>query len=399
MTKVILTEKEGTAHLFTFFLTDDKVTQFQVENRDEIAILGNIYVGKVHNIVASIGAAFVQISKDCNCYLPLEDCQNPIFVKKPNMNSPLQQGDELLVQVSKEALKTKDYSVTTKLQLTGKYCVLTSQDLKIGVSTKLPKDKKFQLRTLVEAYRRTEYGYIIRTNANEANETDIFNEIQQLHEEMDNIIKYAPHQTSFTCIKKQKPKWLRRLSDLDFSKIESVITDSQTIFEEITEEASIKFQTKEQFQLYLDNYSLWKLHSLDKVVTNALKKKVWLSCGGYLVIEHTEALWVIDVNSGKSILGKNKEANVLKVNLEAASEIARQLVNRNISGICIIDFINMEEEASRKKLTQEFKSSLRFDPAGAKFIDFTALHLVELTRTKKDHPLYEILDKDYELFS
>ena len=399
MAKVILTEKEGTSHLFTFFLKDDKVTGFQVENIEDISILGNIYVGKVQNIVESIGAAFVQISKDCNCYLSLDDCQKPIWVKKPNKNKPLQQGDELLVQISKEALKSKEYSVTTKLQLTGKYCVLTSQDLKIGVSTKLSKDKKYQLRTLVEEYRRPEYGYIIRTNASEATENLIFTEIHQLHEEMDKLIKYAPHQTSFSCVKEQKPKWIRRLSDLDFSQLESVITDSPKIFDEISKESSIVFQTKEQLQLYSDNYSLWKLHSLDKVVANALKKKVWLSCGGYLIIEHTEALWVIDVNSGKSIMGKDKEANVLKVNLEAANEIACQLVNRNISGICIIDFINMENEDSRKKLVQELKAAIRFDPVGAKFIDFTALHLVELTRTKKNHPLYELLDKDYDLFT
>lgn len=398
MGKVILTKKEGTSHLFTFFLTDEKVTRFQVENIDEASILGHIYVGKVQNIVASIGAAFVQISNQCNCYLPLDDCQHPIYVKKTNKNAPLQQGDELLVQVSKEALKSKEYSVTTKLQLTGKYCVLTSQDFKIGVSTKLPKDKKKRLRSLVEEYRRSEYGYIIRTSASEASPSTLYDEIQLLHEEMDHLIKYAPHQTCFTCVKKQKPTWLRRLSDLDFSQIESVITDSQQIFDEITNDKTINFQTKDQLQRYIDSYSLWKLHSLDKVVLHALKKKVWLPCGGYLVIEHTEALWVIDVNSGKSILGKNKETNVLKVNLEAVGEIARQLINRNITGICIIDFINMEDEESRKKLVQELKAAIRFDPCGAKFVDFTALHLVELTRTKKDHPLYELLDKDYDLF-
>ena len=398
MGKVILTKKEGTSHLFTFFLTDEKVTRFQVENIDEASILGHIYVGKVQNIVASIGAAFVQISNQCNCYLPLDDCPHPIYVKKTNKNAPLQQGDELLVQVSKEALKSKEYSVTTKLQLTGKYCVLTSQDFKIGVSTKLPKDKKKRLRSLVEEYRRSEYGYIIRTSASEASPSALYDEIQLLHEEMDHLIKYAPHQTCFTCVKKQKPTWLRRLSDLDSSQIESVITDSQQIFDEITNDKTINFQTKDQLQRYTDSYSLWKLHSLDKVVLHALKKKVWLPCGGYLVIEHTEALWVIDVNSGKSILGKNKEANVLKVNLEAVGEIARQLINRNITGICIIDFINMEDEESRKKLVQELKAAIRFDPCGAKFVDFTALHLVELTRTKKDHPLYELLDKDYDLF-
>lgn len=399
MNRIIITEKEGTPYLFTFSLTNDKVTRFQVENKEEVSILGNIYVGKVQNIVASIGAAFIQISKDCNCYLPLEDCQNPVYVKKANRNAPLQQGDELLVQLSKEAIKSKEYSVTTKLQLTGKYCVLTSQDLKIGVSTKLPKDKKAQLRSLVEAYRRPEYGYIVRTNASEASETMLFDEIQQLHEEMDNIINHAPHQISFACIKKQKPKWLRRLSDLDFSQIESLITDSQFVFDELSSSSFITLQTKDQLKFYSDSYSLWKLHSFDKVVALALKKKIWLPCGGYLVIEHTEALWVIDVNSGKSILGKDKEANVLKVNLEAAMEISGQLINRNISGICIIDFINMEEEESRKKLILELKTAIRFDPIGAKFIDFTALHLVELTRTKKDQPLYELLDKDYDLFS
>ena len=399
MNKIVITKKEDTSYLFTFFLVDDKVTRFQAEDIKEESILGNIYVGRVQNIVASIGAAFLQISSTCSGYLSLTDCKNPVYVKKQNKGSSLQQGDELLVQISREALKTKEYSLTTKLQLTGKYSILTSQDLKIGVSTKLDKDKKKKLRKFIETVRRPEYGYIIRTSASDATKETIAEEIQQLHDEMDHMILHAQHQSCFSCIKKQKAKWLRQLIEMDFSLVDVVLTDSNEIFQQISNEVEIDFEKKNQLELYSDSYSLWKLYSLDKAVTDALKKKVWLPCGGYLIIEHTEALWVIDVNSGKSILGKNKEANVLKVNMEAATEIARQLINRNITGICIIDFINMKSQESRQELVKELKDAIRFDPSHAKFIDFTALHLVELTRTKKDNPLYELLDKDYELFS
>lgn len=397
MIKTILTRHPSLPHVFHFRMEDGILQEIQIYNPLEETILGNIYVGRVQNVVKSIGAAFVLLDAERTGYLPLEDCVNPIYIKKGSSHL-IQQGDELLVQVTREAISTKEYSVSTNIKLTGRSCIITSQDLKIGVSSKLSKTIRFNLRQWMSEHRRKEYGYILRTSAAAIAREDLLLEIHSLEQEMDNLIQYAPYKTVYTCVKKQPANWLSSILLSGTDKIGQVITDQSDLYHQL----NLCFQNEKSNSLDLilstDHYSLWNLYSFEKELQQALRKKVWLPCGGYLIIEHTEAMWVIDVNSGKSIQGKQKEKNALKVNLEAAKEITRQMILRNISGICMIDFINMKDDESLRLLISTIQKLLAKDPVGASFIDLTPLHIMEITRTKKDRPLWEILDKDISFF-
>ena len=397
MNKTILTRHPSLPYLFQFRMEDDVVEELHAYPETEESILGNIYVGKVQNVVKSIGAAFVFIDSERVGFLPLEDCIHPIYVKKGSSPS-IQQGDELLIQITREANATKEYSVSTNLLLSGRFCILTSQDRKIGVSSKLSKTVRASLREWMNEHRKKEYGYILRT-CSATIEPDIrLEEIQKLESEMDQLIQLAPYKTPFTCVRKQAPTWIRSIINQSPEITGTIITDQTDIHDELQSYLTALSLTSYEQSLYTDNYSLWNLYSFEKIIKQALKNKVWLPCGGYLIIEKTEAMWVIDVNSGKSIQGKQKEKNALKVNLEAAKEIAHQMILRNMSGICMIDFINMTETESMNQLVSTVQNLLSTDPVGASFIDLTKLQIMEVTRTKKERPLYEILEKDIAFF-
>lgn len=397
MNKTILTRHPSLPYLFHFRVEEDIVEELHVYPEAADSILGNIFVGKVQNVVKSIGAAFVLIDSERMGYLPLDDCIHPIYVKKGSSPS-IQQGDELLIQITREAIATKEYSVSTNLQLSGKFCILTSQDRKIGVSSKLSKTVRATLREWMNEHRKSEYGYILRTCSATVEPNIRLEEIHTLEEEMDQLIQLAPYKTPFTCVKQQPAIWIRSILNSNPEITGPILTDQTDLHEQLHSYLRQSSTNSFEQSLYTDSYSLWNLYSFEKVVRQALKKKVWLSCGGYLIIEKTEAMWVIDVNSGKSIQGKQKEKNALKVNLEAAKEIAHQMILRNMSGICMIDFINMTETESMNQLVSTVQKLLSTDPVGASFIDLTKLQIMEVTRTKKERPLYEILEKDIAFF-
>lgn len=397
MNKTILTRHPSLPYLFHFRIGDSRLEELHVYPEEADSILGNIYVGKVQNVVKSIGAAFVLIDSDRVGYLPLDDCVHPIYVKKGSSTN-IQQGDELLIQVTREAIATKEYSVSTNLQLSGNFCILTSQDRKIGISSKLSKTVRANLREWMNEHRKNDYGYILRTNAANVDPDIRLEEIHTLEKELDQLIQLAPYKTPFTCVKKQPAIWIRAILNSNPEITGTIITDQQDLYEMLDQSLHDEFRTSLDLNLYTDDYSLWNLYSLEKEIKQALRKKVWLSCGGYLIIEKTEAMWVIDVNSGKSIQGKQKEQNALKVNLEAAVEIAHQMILRNMSGICMIDFINMKEESSMNQLISTIQKLLSKDPVGATFIDLTKLQIMEVTRMKKERPLCEILEKDIVFF-
>ena len=397
MNKTILTRHPSLSYLFHFRIEGDRVEELHVYPESEESILGNIYVGKVQNVVKSIGAAFVLLDSDRVGYLPLDDCIHPVYVKKGNSSS-IQQGDELLIQITREAIATKEYSVSTNLQLSGNFCILTSQDKKVGVSSKLSKTVRANLREWMNEHRKNDYGYILRTNAATVEPDIRLSEIHALEEEMDQLIQLAPYKTPFTCVKKQPAIWIRSILNSNPEISGTIITDQNDLYEMLHQNLQQECLNRFELNLYTDHYSLWNLYSFEKEIKQALRKKVWLSCGGYLIIEKTEAMWVIDVNSGKSIQGKQKENNALKVNLEAAIEIAHQMILRNMSGICMIDFINMNDSNSMNQLISTIQKLLAKDPVGASYIDLTKLQIMEITRTKKERPLCEILEKDISFF-
>lgn len=355
------------------------------------SILGNIYVGRVKDVVQNLNAAFIEIAPGVPCYFPLEDLKNPVFVKK--LNSPrLVQGDELLVQVEKESMKTKPPRVTANLSFTGKYLVLTTGNRTLGISRKLDSDARERLKQLLtKQLFEFPYGIVARTNCGPATEEQILSELALLKQQAEELLTKAPYQTCFSCMRRQKPEYLTVLQNAYTAQLEEIVTDVPELFREMQEYLK-EYQPADlpKLRFYEDRLlPLAKCFSLEVKLEEALKERVWLKSGGYLIIQPTEALTVIDVNSGKSTAKGDVQKHYLKINLEAAAEIAAQLRLRNISGIVIIDFIDMASQEARDQLMETLRSNTRQDPVPVQVIDMTKLNLVELTRKKVRKSLQE----------
>ncbi|EOS24361.1 rne/Rng family ribonuclease [Lachnospiraceae bacterium 3-1] len=390
--KLLITKlnRNDTIYIATALYSEHRLLEITLEPFGQQSILGNIYVGRVKNIVKNINAAFIEIAPGRPCYYPLDEMKRPLFVKK--INSPrLVQGDEVVVQVAKESSKSKPPKVTTNLTLTGKYLALTSGGSKIGFSKKLQEQKREELKQELCFENTQDFGLIVRTNAGDVSKKEILEEFEMLKQEYFHLRETAPYRTVFSCLKESTPEYLHILQNVNQSQLTAILTDDVELFDKIHEYLE-KFQPEDLDKLtfYEDAMlSLSKLYQLEHRLKEALQERVWLKSGGYLVIQPTEALTVIDVNSGKSISKKQVQEHYLNINLEAAEEIAHQLRLRNLSGIIIVDFIDMKSAQFQELLMQKLRSAVSKDPVPVQLVDMTKLNLVELTRKKVKKSLAE----------
>lgn len=397
MRRKILIEKRDN-RIRTYFCEDGEIVEIHSTaasgNREDRHRLGDIYIGRVSNIVPNIGAAFIEIEKGINCYYDMKDAAHAIFTHKSGKKA-LCIGDELVVQISREAVKNKAPTVTGNLSFTGRYAVLTHGNTRIGVSSKIPKAMREEFKKEFASLENDAYGIIIRTNAKDAPLKDIKKEIASLQEEYTGLVRMAATRTCFSCLKSALPSYIADLKNVYMEGMESIIVGDKDLYTRI----HLYFQAElpeytDLLELY-DNpeFPLDKLYSTQTILDRALNERAWLKTGGYLIIQPTEALTVIDVNSGKAAAKAHAKADIeagtLKVNLEAAREAARQIRLRNLSGIILVDFINLSEETSTTKLLSEFRHYLARDPIQTTLVDMTALGLVEVTRKKVRKPLYE----------
>ncbi|MCI8484059.1 MAG: ribonuclease E/G [Lachnospiraceae bacterium] len=390
--KLLITKlnRKNQIYIATALYQDQTLLEVNLEPAGQQSILGNIYVGRVKNIVKNLNAAFIEIAPGIPCYYPLEEMKHPLFVKK--INSPkLVQGDEVVVQIAQESSKSKPPKVTTNLNLTGKYLVLTSENTYIGISRKMDAAKREELKQELIFDTNKEFGIVVRTNAASASKEEILAEYDQLKQEYLHLKETAPYRTVFSCLKKSIPEYLQTLQNVNQSQLDAVITDDLELFEHI-QEYLMEFQPKDSKKLifYEDNaFPLDQAYRLNFHLQEALQEKVWLKSGGYLMIQPTEALTVIDVNSGKSVANKQVQEHYLKINLEAAKEVARQLRLRNLSGIIIVDFIDMKSSQSQEMLMQSLRDAVHTDSVPVQVVDMTKLNLVEITRKKVRKTLRE----------
>lgn len=375
---------------------DGHIMELMLEEKGKKSILGNIYVGQVENIAANIQAAFVMIDPDTRCYLPLSDVKNPVFSSGRTGDAPLRPGDMLLVQVSREAMKGKLPAITTNLNFTGKYLVLTTGEKKIGFSKKLIQEEKNKLNKWLEEERAVsprEYGIVVRTNAGEASKEEFLTELSFLKSLYEKTAVYGRSRTCFSCVYETEPFYMNAVRDTYSKHLDEIVTDIPEVFEHITAYLKeVSHGEENKVRLYEDALlPLYKLYRIGIVLEEVQKQKVWLKSGGFLVIQQTEAFVSIDVNSGKFTGKKKAEETYRKINLEAAGEIARQLRLRNLSGIILIDFINMENPDHQDELFHVLQKHLRKDSVKAKAVDITPLHILEMTRKKVRRPLSEDL--------
>ena len=395
ITRVALKEKLNKKHL-AYIMLDEKrdFVDFQVFQEDE-SLLNSIFVARVDNIVPNINAAFVRISPKQVCYLPLEDVKTPLYVKKQSELKALSIGDEIVVQVVKDAIKTKEPVVSTKLTLAGKYCILTTDNTSLGVSKKITGEHHLHMCELLSSNvseRAKEYGFgmIVRTNALEATEEELIHDLIETMERFISLKEKSAHQTAFAALEKPEAPYIQKLKTADLTVLDNIYTDEEDIFAEI--ESRLPYlKDKGLLKLYKDDkVSLGTLYNFRGSVDKLVEKRVWLKSGANIIIEQLETMTVIDINSSKNI-SKNETA-ILEINKEAAIEIARQLRLRNISGMIIIDFINMKSKEHMDELVAVLKEQIKNDSVTCSFMDVTKLGLVELTRKKTYKSLKEITE-------
>ena len=390
----------------TALLSDGHCRSLTLESGDE-SLLGNIYIGKVKNVVKNINAAFIDLGGGKTGYFSL--AENPVLLYTDELNqlcslkysensekkvSPrkLKAGDELLVQVSRDALKTKDPSVTCCLNFPGTYMVLTVGKPQIGFSAKI-KDTawKEKVREALLVHKDERFGLIVRTNGASASIETLCAETEALKAQMENLFARAACRTCYTLLEQGTPPYIQSLRDAKKGTLAEVITDVPEYAGQIEAWLAEEGQEEKLVRYEDENLPLMKLYRLESVLKSATDRRVWMKSGGYLVIEPTEGLTVIDVNTGKYTGKKTPAETILKINLEAAHEIARQLSLRNLSGIIIVDFIDMESKEDQETLMRTLGDELSRDPVKTILVDMTRLGLVEITRKKVRRPLHEIL--------
>ena len=388
---VITKYKQG---VLSFLMQNNRMQSVSFYKEHKEGDIGNIYVAKVINIVPNINAAFIYYQPNMRGYLPLNAHYTPILLNR-TYDGRILAGDEIIVQMEKEAIRTKDAVFTTNLSLSGKYCVVTNANNKKGVSNKISKNYKNALQQTIP--ENTDLGLIVRTNAQQLIESDpdycniLQKEYKMLLSQMETLISTGVHRTCYSLLYKAPDAYLTDIRDAYFDKYDIIITDEQYLYDQLTSFlGSYSSEMASMLTLYTDSsYSLKKLYSIDTKMQELLVPKVWLKSGAYLVIEQTEAMYVIDVNSGKNNASKSNAEYIFNINIEAAHEIIRQISLRNLSGIIMVDFINMEDPDKNEQLLNELRKLAKQDRILTTIVDMTPLGLIEITRKKTKKALKE----------
>ena len=383
--------------LLALLLRDNQILSAQVCESAAHAV-GNVYVGRVQSVSENIGAAFVDLGQDYLTFLPLTEAKHALVTNR-RPDGRLKVGDELLVQLAKEPMKTKLAGVTTRLSLPGQYAVVgmrsvSEKESRVQVSSKLSDKQQEHFRSL-EALKAIaeKHCLIVRTNAAAlSEETPLLAEAESLSQTLTHLLEIAPSRTCYSCLYRSKPDYAVFVENAYRDEYDEVITDLQEVYDaldDLCRDADIPLRFYEDSLL-----PLYKLYAVESRMQELLARKVWLKSGGYLVIEPTEALISIDVNTGKCESGKDKEETFLRINREAAEMIALHLRARNLSGIILVDFINMKSKANETALLEYMRDLLKKDPIPAKALDMTRLGLMELTRKKIAPSLAQQLRQD-----
>ena len=398
MIRIISTKIKG--RLVSALADDFDIKEFKIsEDVDgEVSFnIGDIIVGRVENIVKNINACFVEIFPGIQAYLPLSDEMKIIYANgKPGGRVVVD--DLILVQIAMLPTKTKSYSLTTDFTFMGKYAVLKPGLDRVHLSTKYREEENYReirdrfLPVSEKFVRETGAGAIIRKSAASLSEKELEDALYDLYVKFISIINRGRHGVKYERIFKEIPEHLSLIRD-NCSIIEKIMTDDEETYREYEEylrgfsEADLK-----KLFFYKDEMmSLSALYSVNTTLEKALSKKVWLKSGAYIIIEYTEALTVVDVNSGKAVAGKTTNADTfMKINLEAAREIADQIRLRNLSGIILVDFIEIPK-SKEKELIHEMEDFLKEDSTKSDVADITKLGLMEITRRRSGRPIHEIL--------
>ncbi len=378
------------------------VAELYIERRGRRSIVGNIYKGKVDNVLPGMEAAFVDIGLERNGFLHVDEIVLPGGEQAPKrgrgkgrrIDELIKPGQEIVVQVVKDPLKTKGARLSMNVSIAGRYLVYAPQGSGVGVSRRLADSERDRLRKMVDRTYKGPGGLIVRTAAHGAKKADFVREVGYLHR-LNEVLDRRTEQTVAPDLVFQEADLpVRVLRDVFLSDFEKAIIDSEKQFERVT---SFFQRTAPELidgvELYRDRKPLFEKWGIDKEIESTLGKRVDFASGGYLIIDYAEALTVMDVNSG-SFTGRGKgglEETITRVNTEAAEEVVRQLRLRDIGGIIVIDFIDMARARNRDKVLKTLRKALDADKSKSYVVELSPLGLVEMTRQNVTDGVREIL--------
>jgi ribonuclease G len=385
-TRVAVMERETLVNLF-------------IERSEPVA--GNIYKARVNNVLPGMDAAFVDIGLERNAFLHVEDIRSQRLdgeeveesFGKGAIAERLRPGQEILVQVTKEPMGSKGARVTTYVALPAHYLVLMPTVNYVGVSRRITNEgERKRLRQIADRIRPEGMGVIVRTAAEGVAEKVLADDVAFLHQMWQRVLERA-RAAKAPALVYQDLKLIRRVvRDLFTEDVDQFVIDSAEEHGRVADLlGSFAPQLKERLVLHRDAEPVFEKYGVEREIDRALRRKVWLKSGGYIMIDRTEALTVIDVNTGKFVGKTDLASTILKNNLEAAGEIVRQITLRDIGGIIVVDFIDMEKEEHRKKVLDALNEAVQRDRAKLHVIDLTALGLVEITRKRVYQDLEEIM--------
>ncbi len=378
---------------------EDKVVELLIERSVEKRIVGNVYKGRVVNVLPGMQAAFIDIGRDKNAFLYRDDLLSFQKLslkdeekKKKNISELVKKGEELLVQVTKEGFGTKGPRLSGVVSFPGKFVVYMPTGNYIGVSRKIrSEDERERLRMMGEELIENEEGLIIRTVCEGATRQEIEEDIRILRGFWDETWKEKKDEKPPALIHQDTGLIERIIRDFSLDLVTEIYIDNFRDYKRLVD--LLGPERKDKLHFYQGKENIFSAYAIDKELEKSLKRQVWLRNGAYLMIDQTEALTVIDVNTGKFIGKNDLQDTIKKTNIEAAKEIARQLRLRDISGIIIIDFIDMKDEKDQLHVLSYFKGALEKDRTKTNVLGLTGLGLVEMTRKKIRQNLQDSLSK------
>ncbi len=406
-TRAALLENKALAELF-------------IERQGERYVLGNIYKGKVNSILPGMQAAFIDIGLGRNAFLHVSDVAHHLeefaeFIdgdaseesksirgrqtdykkrnEAPSIRSLLRKGQEILVQVDKEPMDTKGSRVTAYITLPGRYLVYMPTVEHVGISRRIENESERQrLKDVIERMRGKNQGFIVRTAAEGKGEEEFRSDMKFLTDLWERINQKAQETPAPAIIHEDLGLIFRVIRDVFTQDVSQFVIDSKSEYDRIIEFLDQLLPSlKSKVKFYDRTDSIFEAFSIEKQIKKALRQKIWLKSGGHIVINPTEALVSIDVNTGKYVGRENAEETILKTNMEAAVEIARQIRLRDLGGIIIIDFIDMDKEEHKTRVLKTLEDALKRDRARTNILQITELGLVEMTRQRTRPSLSEML--------
>jgi len=402
-------------------LEDGTIAELYVDRGDDSNIVGNVYKGKVLRVLPGMQAAFVNIGLSQAAFIYVDDVfyddfreYERLFNVESDMNddateneSPqrfpkkrefnieelIYEGQEILVQVAKSPMGTKGARISSYVSMPGRFLVLMPTSEHIGISRRIEDEaERDRLKGLVQKLRTENYGYIVRTAAEGEQEEKLAYEMGFLNNLWKNIQKRFGTAAAPSLLHQEISISLRAVRDLLIQEVEKVVIDSKATYHAILSFLDNYMPSlKEHVVLYEGTEPVFDAYNLEGDISRALKRKVWLKSGGYILIEHTEALVAIDVNTGRYVGKHNLEETILKTNLEAVKEIAYQIRLRDLGGIIIIDFIDMEKKSNQEKIFNALKEALKKDKSKTHVLPMSEMGLIQMTRKRTREPLTRLL--------